>query len=287
MLLGTEQWKNMHNMRKACALTTTGKQIQVIHKTHFHSCTMTNMTEKEHLKSLEFYQEALTLLDESGVPYLLGGAFAIFHHTGLFRNTKDLDVFLRPADYPKVLKFFAERGYTTQLFDVRWLAKVFKDEFFIDIIFSTVNNICRVDDTWFSRAPEGEFCGRKVKFLPAEELIWCKSYVWNRERFDGADINHVILKAGRNLDWKHLLDLLDPHWHLLLAEIILFQFVYPSEFTEIIPRWLFDELVKRAQEQYELPPPHEKVCRGPMIDNTQYSVDIKKWDYKSYTIVTT
>jgi hypothetical protein len=32
MLLGTEQWKNMHNMRKACALTTTGKQIQVIHK---------------------------------------------------------------------------------------------------------------------------------------------------------------------------------------------------------------------------------------------------------------
>jgi hypothetical protein len=29
-----------------------------------------------------------------------------------------------------------------------------------------------------------------------------------------------------------------------------------------------------------------RVCRGPVIDNTQYSVDVKEWGYKSFTIKT-
>lgn len=233
-----------------------------------------------------FYQEALDLLDETGCNYMLGGAFAMFKYTGIYRDTKDLDIFCKSNDYPAILKFFAEKGYKTQLYDVRWLAKVFKGDFFIDIIFDTVNNICRVDDTWFDNATEGDFVGRHVKFLPAEELIWCKIFVQNRERYDGADINHVLLKAGKKLDWERLLRRCDPHWHLLLMQLLSFQFVYPSDFHDIIPRWLFDELIKRAQTQYELPSPFEKVCRGPMIDNTQYQVDIKEWDYKAYTIKT-
>jgi hypothetical protein len=53
-------------------------------------------TEEDKAKSQAFYKEALELLDQTGVPYMLGGAFSVFHHTGLFRDTKDLDVFLNP-----------------------------------------------------------------------------------------------------------------------------------------------------------------------------------------------
>jgi hypothetical protein len=122
--------------------------------------------------------------------------------------------------------------------------------------------------------------------IPPEELIWCKTYVQNRERFDGADINHMFLKYGKKLNWERLMKRLDHHWHLFLAKILIFQFVYPADFHEIIPRWLFDELMRRAKEQYDLPPAVEKVCRGPIIDNTQYSIDIKEWDYKTVTIKT-
>ena len=79
---------------------------------------------------------------------------------------------------------------------------------------------------------------------------------------------------------------LDAHWHLLLAHIVLFQFVYPTDYHDIVPKWLFDELIRRANEQYEIPNQVEKVCRGPLIDNTQYCVDVKQWDYKAYTIKT-
>ncbi|MDM8175553.1 hypothetical protein QT327_14560 [Olivibacter sp. 47] len=48
-----------------------------------------------------FFKEALKLLNDSGSPYMLGGAFAMFHYTGIFRNTKDLDIFCKSSEYPK------------------------------------------------------------------------------------------------------------------------------------------------------------------------------------------
>lgn len=244
------------------------------------------VTEEERIEALAFFKESLELLYECGAEFMLGGAFATFHYTGLHRDTKDLDIFCKPGDYPRILKFFASRGYRTELTDARWLAKVFKGEYFIDIIFNSVNNICTVDNTWLDHASKGDFAGVPVRFLSAEDLIWCKAFVQNRERYDGADINHVILKYSHRLNWKRLMTRLDPHWHLLLAHLILFQFVYPADFHECIPRWVFEELIERAKAQYDIPPALERVCRGPIIDNTQYSTDIKEWNYKSYTIKT-
>ena len=243
-------------------------------------------TEKEKQESTAFYKEALEMLHASGCQFMLGGAFAMFHYTGIFRDTKDLDIFCKSSEYPKILKYFAEQGYRTELTDARWLAKVFHGDYFIDIIFDTVSNMCTVDESWYERASDGYFADVPVKFIPVEELIWCKIYVQNRERNDNADINHILLKYGKEVNWEILLYRLDTHWHLLLAQILIFQFVYPSEYREIIPKWLFDELMRRANEQYDLPSPVERVCRGPLIDQTQYQVDVKEWNYKSYTITT-
>lgn len=243
-------------------------------------------TEEQEREAHSFYTEALEMLNHSGARYMLGGAFALFHYTGIYRDTKDLDVFCKSSEYPKILKFFGEKGYRIELTDARWLAKIFKNEYYIDVIFDTTNNIVRVDDSWYTYAIKANFKGIDVLLVPPEELIWCKIYVQNRERFDGADVNHLILKTGKKLDWKRVLFHMDQHWHLLLAQLIIFQFVYPAEYHEIIPKWLFDDLMARAHEQYDLPSPVEKVCRGPVIDQTQYSIDIKEWDYKVMTIKT-
>jgi hypothetical protein len=82
---------------------------------------MTIISEQENKEALDFYREALQLLNESGARYMLGGAFAIFHHTGIYRDTKDLDVFCPASEYPKILKYFSSKGYRTELTDVRWL----------------------------------------------------------------------------------------------------------------------------------------------------------------------
>src|SRR5690606_41551544 len=96
-----------------------------------------------------------------------------------------------------------------------------------------------VDETWYEYAENGYCHGVPVRYVPAEELIWCKTYVQNRERNDSADINHLLLKTGHRLDWARLWKRLDTHWHLLLAQLLIFQFVYPSEYRNIVPDWLF------------------------------------------------
>lgn len=241
-------------------------------------------TDEQKKEANLFYKEALEMLNETGAKYMLGGGFALFHYTGMYRDTKDLDIFCKSSDAHKILKYFGDKGYRTENSDARWLAKVFKDEYFIDIIFDTPNTICTVDDSWFDYASKGEFVDTPVLFLPAEELIWCKIYVQNRERFDGADVNHILLKHGKSLDWKRLLNRLDKHWHLLLSQLLMFQFVYPGDYADIIPKWLFDELLNRAKEQYDIPSSLAHVCRGPIIDQVQYEVDIKEWDYKVCTM---
>jgi hypothetical protein len=246
-----------------------------------------SITENQKLETTAFYTEVLKILHENHLNFMLGGGFAMYHYTGVERDTKDLDIFCKPAEYPKILKLLAEKGFQIELTDVRWLAKIFKDGNYIDIIFDTVNNICKVDDTWYEHAVEGEYYEIPIKFLPVVELVWCKIYVQNRERYDGADVNHILLKQGKTLDWKRLLFRMDQHWHLLLSQILIFQFVYPADYHEIIPQWLFDELMERAKEQYDIPPAVERVCRGPVIDQTQYEVDIKLWNYKVSTIKTT
>jgi nucleotidyltransferase DUF2204 len=244
------------------------------------------LSEDVHKDAHPFYREALAQLQGSGQEFLVGGGFAFCYYTGISRYTKDLDIFCRASQCAPILQFFGKQGYRTEMTDVRWLAKVFKDEHFMDIIFDSPNNICSVDDTWFKHSSPVTFRDLPVRLIPVEELIWCKAYVQNRERFDGADINHLLLHQGKTLDWDRLLFRLDRHWQLLLAHLLVFQFVYPSEYQDIVPRTIIETLLQRVGQQYEIPAPVEKVCRGPLIDQTQYATDIVDWHYKVTTIKT-
>jgi hypothetical protein len=242
---------------------------------------------KANTQAEDFYEGILEHLCNSGIEFMIGGAFAVFHYSGISRETKDMDIYCRSSDYPQLLQYFSGQGFRTELTDIRWLAKVFSaDGFFIDIIFNTVSNMGKVDDLWFKEAQKAILFKHEVLIISVEELIRGKIYVQNRERYDGADINHIWLQYGGKINWDKLKELIEPHWHLLLAQMISFQFVYPHDFKDILPRQLFEALLERAKEQYEMPPVQVRVCRGPLIDQTQYKIDIKEWDYKAYTITT-
>jgi hypothetical protein len=175
--------------------------------------------------SFRFYRRALEIMQESGLPFLLGGAYAFGYYTGITRHTKDLDLFVRRDDVRSALGHFAAAGYRTELVFSHWLAKVFHGDDFVDMIYSSGNGLCAVDDAWFVHAVEGEVLGTPVRLMPAEEMIWQKAYIMERERFDGADVAHLIRARGKQLDWGRLLERFGPHWRVLLSHQILFGFV--------------------------------------------------------------
>lgn len=231
-----------------------------------------------------FYQKALILLREHEISFMVGGAWALAYYTGIRRDTKDLDLFCIAEDYPAILQAFNEKGYYTEITDSRWLAKVYQGDYFADIIFNTPNNMCPIDESWYTHAVDAKLLEQPVLFIAPEELIWCKTYLQSRYRFDGADIHHLFLKQGKYLDWDRLLKRLNLHWLLLLAHLITFQFVYPADFREIVPQWVFDHLFERVRTLHALPKPLRKICLGPLIDQRQYDIDIKEWGYEVINI---
>ena len=101
-----------------------------------------------------------------------------------------------------------------------------------------------VDDQWFEHATEREVLGVRVLVAPPEESLWSKAFVMERERFDGADVAHIILAHGERLDWDRLIERFGEHWRVLLAHLVLFGFIYPSMRSKVPPAVL-EELMER------------------------------------------
>jgi hypothetical protein len=229
------------------------------------------------LEAQAFYRLAVRLLNEAGIPFLVGGAYALAHYTGIVRHTKDFDVFVRPDDCQRALDAFAQAGLRTELTFPHWLGKAFNGEDFVDVIFSSGNGVVKVDDDWFEHAQQATFLGEPVWLCPVEEIIWSKSFVCERERFDGADINHLLRGHGPGLDWQRLLDRFGPHWRILLCHLVMFGFVYPSE-RDAVPGWLMAELLRRLEAEAETPA-GRRVCQGTLLSRIQYVVDMDRWGY--------
>lgn len=229
-----------------------------------------------------FYRNLISILLTGNVPFMIGGTYALRAYTGIVRPTKDMDVITTFDDYPKILKVLSDAGYKTEILEQNWIAKVFKDNHFVDIVFAEKNGLEKVDSTWLARSGIGEVLGIRVKLVPVDALIRSKAYIQYRERFDGSDVLNLILRQGKTLDWKLLKEKMEPNWEILFAHIINFLFVYPNDIS-VIPKWLIEEYSKRLTKVFDKTAlPGSKVTRGLLI-SSQYEVAVKKWGYKPIT----
>ena len=226
----------------------------------------------------EFYKRVIQVFHAKDVDFLVGGAYAFVHYTGIGRDTKDLDLFIRRSDWDNVTGVLAEEGITTELTFPHWLGKAFggrQREFFVDIIFSGGNGVAEVDDEWFAHARPDESLGYPVRLMPIEEMLWSKAFLMERERFDGADVLHLIRARQNDIDWPRLLSRFGEHWRVLLAHLVLYKYVYPNDPA---PQGVIDQLLDRAKNESK-DDTGIRLCRGPLLSREQYLVDTERWNY--------
>lgn len=226
-----------------------------------------------------FYRRVMTILTDAGLPFLVVGAYAFGYYTGIIRHTKDFDLAIREADLDRALTALREAGYDTDVPFPHWLAKAYHEDAHIDLIFRSGNGLARVDDAWFEGAVDAEILGMPVKVSPPEEIIWTKAFVMERERYDGADIVHLLLRCGAQMNWDRLLELFGAYWPVLFAHLILFQFVYPSR-RHLVPARLIDHLMDRYRALLQAPSAHQDVCQGTLISRAQYLIDVDEWGFR-------
>ena len=228
--------------------------------------------------SRDFYVRSMKILQDADVPFLVGGAYALARYTGIERHTKDFDIFIKRSDYDRAAAALKNAGYKTELTFPHWIGKAYQGEDFVDLIFSAGNGVAEVDDLWFEHAVPEVVLGMDVGLIPAEEMIWSKGLIMERERFDGADVNHMIKNVGLELDWQRLIDRYGRQWRVLFAHLILYGFVYPSRRCNI-PKWVMHELAGRLAAEMQQSDTEEKICHGTILSRQQYLLDVQEWGF--------
>lgn len=223
----------------------------------------------------KLFRDTLRLMNRKHVRYVVSGAFALHEHTGIWRQTKDLDLFIPPDEVAKALDVAAEAGFAIEVNDPVWLAKIRQDGHFVDLISGMSNAVIRVDQTWIDRAVEAEVVGVPTRVLGAEELIASKIFVTRRERFDGADVAHLIYATRDMLDWDRMFELVGDHWEMLLWSLIFYRYVYPRHANEV-PYRVWHELLQRFERDL-IDPKIDAPFRGSLIDENMFAIDVKEW----------
>jgi Nucleotidyl transferase of unknown function (DUF2204) len=226
-------------------------------------------------EAASLYREVLVAMNEHGLPYAVAGAFALEKYTGIWRVTKDLDLFMKPEDVPAALGYLEEHGFRCETPDPVWLAKAHRSEYFVDLISGMSNAVIVVDESWMQRAQPAVIAGVVSRIISVEDLLASKLFVIRRERFDGADIAHIIYRSGGKLDWERVLQLAGEHWEIVLWALVLFRYVYPAH-SDYVPASLWRELLMRFIHELQHPNP-KAPFRGSLVDENMFSIDVKDW----------
>jgi hypothetical protein len=190
----------------------------------------------------EFYKEVIHAVRDSGEPFALGGGFAWAAFTGVFRNGKDIDLFILPESREKLIQAISKIGLTDYFekegYDRKWIYRGTRDGWIADLIWDMANYRANLDPDWVTLGPKVIIRGEHVRVLPIEELIWNKLYILQRPRCDWTDILNLIYLNVESIDWGRMIKKLAPDAHLLGGALNVFQWMCPGR-AKLIPSYVW------------------------------------------------
>jgi hypothetical protein len=190
------------------------------------------------------YQQVIEEAQKRGIPFALGGAFAIATYTGYWRNTKDLDLYVLPEYRERMIQVLTDVGltdyYDENPYDRWWIYRGHGGDTIVDIIWAMANHRSQIDELWMS-GPEVVLHGYALKALPAEAMLWDKLYIMQRDRCDWPDVLNLLYAAGREIRWEYILRRMGADAALLAGVLSVFAWLAPGLAREL-PEWLWGKL---------------------------------------------
>ena len=176
------------------------------------------------------YQKTLDILEEAGVPYVVGGGIAVAAY-GRKRATKDIDLYVKPGDTMRALEALGRAGFEVNpMMDVKWLAKAYKDGIPVDFILENIGGIIVTDQT-LERGRYMCVSGCRMCVMSPEDLVFRKMLAMRCLRDDWYDCIAVLSNTYMAFDWDYFLRLAEDFTERALAFIMFIR----TDWDHVIP----------------------------------------------------
>lgn len=226
-----------------------------------------NWSERLPPEQRELYARVMGQARQRGLKFAIGGGFASNAYSGLWRNTKDLDLFVREADHERFVTLLSDLGlrdyYDQKPYDRSWIYRGCIGDQIVDIIWQMANHRAAVDEFWINCGPSMELEGEMFHVIPPEETLWTKLYVLQRERCDWPDALNLVGSVGPYLDWRRLMERVGEDAPLLSAVLSVFAWVCPHRARQL-PEWLWSRL--------QLPAPANGEAKPQLLDSRPWMI---------------
>lgn len=191
----------------------------------------------------QVYREVIIGARARKISFAIGGAFAVSTYTGLYRNTKDLDIYILPEQRLEMIDILNRLGmldyHSVVPYDRRWIYRSYRDNTIVDIIWAMANRRVEVDEKWFERSKALQARGELLSIVPPEELIWAKLFVLQPDRCDWQDVFNLFYATGEKLDWLHLISRMGEDLPVLSAALSVYAWVSPRSASSL-PGWIWE-----------------------------------------------
>jgi hypothetical protein len=204
------------------------------------------------------------------IPFAVGGGLAAMGYADQVRESKDLDLYILPENRDRIVSLLSNLGfhdyYDENPYQRHWIYRSIRDGFIVDVMWAMANRRASVTDTWL-RGPAIPIEDFTIHLLPAEETLWTKLYVLQRDRCDWPDALNMLYIVGPDLNWARLTDLVDADSGLLAGVVAVFRWLCPAR-AQQLPPWLWSRL--------GLNPPASGDARGHVAERARL-LDSRPW----------
>jgi len=150
---------------------------------------------------LEAMKRAGGLLNEAGVPWVLGGGLACWARGGP-ETEHDVDFLIKPEDADRAQQAFAQAGLKTERPPEGWLVKAWVDDVLVDLIFEPQDG--PVDDDLLARAEELEVYAMRMKVARLEDVLTQKVLAISEQQPDFSSVLELARSLREQVDWEEV-----------------------------------------------------------------------------------
>jgi hypothetical protein len=146
-------------------------------------------------------KKAAAALRDAGVPYLLGGGFAIWAHGGN-ESDHDIDLLVKPQDADRALEILTEAGLRPEQPTEEWLYKAYDGEILVDVIFAPAG--LAVTDELIARGNELEVQAQLMRVMRPDDVLVTKLMAMTEHSLSYESCLEIARSLREQIDWDYV-----------------------------------------------------------------------------------